>query len=1166
MGATSEERFISSFHSINGMTIGERKKNLFLLLNATRKSLEVTKEEINFSSLHPKSPLEENFKVDALIYFKRVPELMEVLKSGNPVLIEKLLNTDAWFIDEGFKTVSGKELANEIFPHLSYNTKLKLLHKFELYLKDIKKADEYFEAVRENYGVYIGSKMLMACSEDLIMKVITVNRIEITPGQLQISVERYPNLTETLFECLDQYYHKIDIGTKYKTIFNYLAQHNVKLFLKLKEKYNPDIDLGSRSTRKFITKEKENIIKNPKEYSRFLKRSQLLKDIKEDFDEFYLNYLPKSLNALGNTYWQEYLNLPKRSDEEKLNYFLKTFKQLYGSELWEHSDFVLPQLFEMMSTDSREIWMNKNKRPENISEYEWISFMKTDKSIPLLKERISYTSKIKERVVLVCFLIKTCRINHDNEALLEVLKYLTAKHRNDHVTIREKIMKELLNFDLVKLSEEHWKYINEFITLSRLNNDCTYECINIFEKYIYYCLEKELPINDLLLQWTQLASSQYNIITEKPEYEKRCLLMFNETFPSAYNEKDLNSRYVDYLTCLHNWNRRYPKDTISLFINPQALQSIKLNLKSNSYSYTEEQIAVGCLKSDFKKAEEENLVGLLFERTQYHFSNVTNWLIKNHPETFMNHIEEITGTLIKMDSFNFHFSKLFRYYSHLDTTNHFSKHCLDFITDENADTRKAAACILSLTMAPNNFLDMVSSNYPLNLSADIESPEGQKAYKTQQALLPNLRNITPPSLTLDAISKFCKGDYLSLIQRSLYSAALNVPENKLVDFFEALSERAVSVRKHSIFLAFKVLNKNSIFKMLTNFMEKETNHSTHKSLFKGIFNFFLRNPDNYSWELTKLSVAKIDLKDKEAFNILTKYKRIPPTYFADYVLFTFDKLENFQDPNEIIEEGKCRILEAVNSKNISKLPHEFCESVIQKYFLQTEKLNDFQLKVHHFVSKFILYYETSDEKNCKKCMVSIFARLKKYIDCSWYSLEHGLECRKICSNFIKEFCSDFLGKECDNKEILIMFMNLWNDILKPHQAFNDYLYMHFTSLYVEFIKDQSSMKVIGQKIAVLCDSLHNEESLVVHVFYKCFKLFKDKFINSNNEENLFDLIEGIAKVSSTRSSLMLIIYLLPNDKITMPMIKCRYNNIMDLLRKENDNLLQIYLHNYYLSK
>lgn len=306
MGATIEEKFISNFHSINGTTIGERKKNLFLLLNTTRKSLETTKEEINFSSLHPKSPLEENFKVDTLIYFKKISELMEVLKSGNPVLIEKLLNTGAWFIEEGFKTIRGNELVKEIFPHLSYNTKLKLLHKFELYLKDIKKADKYFEAVRENYGVYIASKMLIACSKDLIVKMITVNRIEITPTQLQTCIERYPDLTETVFECLDQYHHKNGIGTKYKAVFNYLACHDIKLFLKLKERYNPDIDLGSRSTRKFIAKEKENIIRNPKKYSQFLKRSQLLHDMKENFDEFYLNYLPKSLNALRDTYWQEY--------------------------------------------------------------------------------------------------------------------------------------------------------------------------------------------------------------------------------------------------------------------------------------------------------------------------------------------------------------------------------------------------------------------------------------------------------------------------------------------------------------------------------------------------------------------------------------------------------------------------------------------------------------------------------------------------------------------------------------------------------------------------------------------------------------------------------------------------------------------------------------------
>ena len=90
MGLSTHE-FTTAFHSIQGSTLYEQKKNLFQLLKDNVNS------EIDFSQIKPVTPLQQIFKADILIFFKSDDELLNLLYEENPAVIDKVLKVE-WFI------------------------------------------------------------------------------------------------------------------------------------------------------------------------------------------------------------------------------------------------------------------------------------------------------------------------------------------------------------------------------------------------------------------------------------------------------------------------------------------------------------------------------------------------------------------------------------------------------------------------------------------------------------------------------------------------------------------------------------------------------------------------------------------------------------------------------------------------------------------------------------------------------------------------------------------------------------------------------------------------------------------------------------------------------------------------------------------------------------
>lgn len=1162
MTITTEE-FVSSFHSLKGETLGERRKDLFLLLNKIGPN---GGGLLDFSVLQPKNILEEKFKVDALVYFKKSPELIEALKYENSIITERILKSSSWLLEQAFKNVKGEQLM-VLFASISFITKVKLVNKLAIYLNNPKQADEFFKAIEARYGPYLATKLIGCCSPDLILSYVETKRLKLQDRQVLCIIKKYPDITEQLLTILKKHVN-FNNNKVYNKVFAYLVQHDFLLFMKLYKKFKLTSRLGWRVTNKFVKINKDEVIVDPQTSFEFLHKKQIFKTLDSDFKKLFSNLFPPSLlDYEDSTYSLLAIIkiLPKRMTD--LDLFLNTFKDLYGSEIWDHANCVNVQLLEMLSPEVRQNKIKQEYKPSSLSEDEWMCYWNTDVSLPYLKKRISLSSDIRTRADLVGLLVKTCKLNENRGALGHICRYFITKHRNDHITVRIRFLNAFhREFSLEKLEEQHWTPIREILDLFALNNESYYETSTFEEAYIHYLLLNDLPYKEELNKFLKNNNSSFNIIKSNAKYEKMCLLTFWEVLPELFKEKDLKKRYVDYLIAIMDWNNRHKDDQISIFNYTTAMVALKECLAEETYyNYNSQKLLTYCLHQNIEREEKIDYLKLYLNcHTGYKDATEIDRLIRYEPLIILPLIETIIQFLLHSQRIkNCIFWKQCKNYSYLDIPVKVINICLDMYTRGDKDmVLEGFVTAISYLMPNHQFLEFIKSYYPNTLKADAKNEEGRKLYNLQQNVGNSLKNLMPSSTSLEPLLIFCKGDYLKVIQRSLYSVCDHVNEDKLPAFLAELKDRAVSIRKHAMHLTFRNLDKAHVFDILEKFMKTEKNSSICKFIFKGCFNFFVKNPNDYTWDLVQLSLTSVDITDTEAIDILIRLNKIPDEYFIKYFLFTWDTLGKIPDPYNKMESYKGNLLKSLSEQQIQNLPIQFCETLIKECLFKTNSLSYFPLQIQIFTCKYIIYCK-SPEEQCKR-LVFVFELLKNYISDKWQVPQYRKSSRNCAGNFVKEFCNHFLNNQNLSKGILVKFAELWNDFLRPHQAIGEYLQFQFTLVVI----DKLSLKEICKRIISISESLSNSYGLLV-LYTVSNKI--NNFINyfeqtpslASDMKRLM-LIDNLLDCGNNSTLIYLLVLILLKDKQSNKHdLKTKYDEIIEILKKQDEPIIQLFLNNHF---
>ncbi|KAK5644262.1 hypothetical protein RI129_008107 [Pyrocoelia pectoralis] len=1117
MDSTNED-FATNFYNLTGTTIRERKKCFRALLNETQ-------SPVNLSNLQPRTPLEEIFKIDALLHFQQHGVLFEVLKEGNPIVTERILR-EASFIDYLSKNVNGEALV-EFYLHVSYNTKLKLMNKLSLHLRNADRGDEYFSCVKQAYGLYLASKLLPACSLDVILDHLSRYRIEVTPRYLLRIIKKYPSSTESVIDKLHRQSTSANFAKKYMYVFKYLFKNDEKLYSKLAEKYNVVITMGRRTTSTFLTERKQLAIDNPRKYYNLLHKKRIGRSLKEDFVSFYEQILPKSVNDFVSNF-QKYFVLLKhiRSKPHRLRVLLDAFEKVYDCDFWQFEALITVELLKMMTVDDRVLWMQTHHKPKTFEDHTWITFLKTEDSLPKLKKLISFTFNIKLRTSLVSSLVETCRINCDKLALLDVLNYVVGNHRNDHPSIFQKFVTTLYgSFRLSELDQSHWDVINDFT----IPSDNRWLNISIKEQYVYYCLDKGLSVDELLVSLLKSGFNQYSICEKKPAYQKICLQTFMKSLPAVYQSEELHKKHYDCLESFLKWNGRYPNDKLPSCLDDTTYEAIALRSETN---YVSTPITSHLILAHFSEERAQTLLELLIKRQRISsFDKVSIWLLKYHPhffkknlDTIMLHLKASCWTVKPI------FIHLSRYYTHLEIPEKMSEFC------SSLDCSSWISNLLVYISKPDQFLNEI----PMKLDV-----RDWKNYKLQQIMLPQLRKLLPHSL--DHILHFCRSGYLQNIQRSLYSACYNLGELKLIPFLRELNNRPVSIRKHAIFLAFKVFNLKFSYDSLENSVRVETHPVVTKSLFKAAFNMFLRNCDGKAWDLMVECLKITDEKDVEIVKIFTKSKRVMRDYFVQYMLYVWDFVENYPSTGKVVELGKCDVLTAVTSELITLLPENFCTRLIRRYFLKPSTFGEVVTK---FTCLYVIHYDS-------KFLAVICEMVADCLKEQW----KDVNCQNLIYQFVKEFCAQC--KAGNHLGMLQLFSDTWNSFLKPHEAYNEFLYLRLTIILVNTTK--GDLIEIGKSLGQLCQLLNDCHCFIPHEICKSYELFKTEFLNNSEKDSIeeSELVLLDSVLSDNIVSCLFVVLALPHIKLMSSRVESLHDSIIRKLRNCTNPILQVHLHNYF---
>ncbi|KAK5644266.1 hypothetical protein RI129_008111 [Pyrocoelia pectoralis] len=1145
---SSFQEFITKFHNLSGLTIGERRKHLFILLDGYKNCA----DEWDFKLIQPQNFLEEKFKVDVLIYFKRVTDLIDVLKSEKPYLISRILRLtrNRWFFD-AFCKIGASELTTVVFPNISFKLKVKLINKLTMFLSDADQAECYFEAIREKYGFYLAAKLLPSCSSHFIVDFLRTHKFKPTGKQVLIIVKRYPHISEEILEIV---MHKCTYDN-YLFVFQHIAKYDSELFLKLNRTYSLQMRLGWRLTGKFVQMHKDEVIGAPRVYYRVLHNRTIAKTLNRNFPSMFINLFPEKVEKFkGSGLFSILKRVPARMN--RVNLLLSTFEEKYGNSFWSYSSLLSLELMDLLPLEERQKRVSIENKPGDIKEECWVCYLPTQKSLPYLKHKISLSSAMQTRARLVDCLVLTCKLNSDTTALLEVCSYIFNKHRNDSVKVRESFLKGLtMHFELEKLSNSHWNLINQLVNLSFLNGENLNRAAQIKEAYIHYRLLHNLPVRDELTEWIQHENSNLIIIKSNPEFSKSCLLTFGEIIDEMEDERfeTWAWHFINGVICWNNDNRIKRQDqSISILRSGKIEALLKRRFASDDFNYKDVRILVYCIQYEvpMRKQYFDIYLSLTERYGQY---DIFNWLMRYDLPLVVGNIETITPIVLKdyNSSRSISFFKLAKNLSHLDVPQKLTALC----TDSFSKTKNLNAVLaLSFLKDSSQLVELIRQYYPIEREANYKTPEGRELYALQEVIGMCLANLNPPSVALESLLIFCKGDFLKLVRSSLYSIVDNVNENKLVPFFSELITRAVSTRKHALHLTFRVLDKAEVYTIIKRFMEKEKNASLRKFIFKICFNFFVINPEEFTWELVTLNLNAVDIDDREAMEVLLQIDKVPHDYIVTYISLVWKVLHAQPDPDDRWQRDKLSVLQSISPNLISKIPGEFFDNVISLYFLKCDSLTHFASVVNGFVCKYILYCDDGVEQ--RRRLTSCFDIVKDYVTKSWNDPVRRTPARNTAIDFLKEFCAPFLSGHSNNREIFTNFERMWNTMLKPHETFDEYLHLKLTYLVMEL----NGSEKLALNLESLCDTLvSNYGQVVIGMLCKKINFFSRYFFKSDEASERYSLIFSLIHDGSSVSCLILAIFLLNNCNPTKVDLKMKYGAIIEKLEKYKEPVIEMYL-------
>lgn len=350
-------KYTDLFHSIQAATYKEKQRQLndFLkMLTTSTNNIEDYNALIK--SIIPKNYTEEIFKIDIMIALEQHDLLLQELKCCNPMFVNKFLGKWRLF-GKVFNDVTTENLINNILPSLSYALKLKILNGVAKNVVNEELLDQYFNALKEKYGLKLACTVLPGCSLQLIKSTIEKYHLILSPAHFKRIFRRHQEFVDFYFEKMQLKYEDFNFS-QYSKELKYVAEVNPNMYWMLQEKYKLEIKFGKYTTPKMIKCHKDIIEKGTAALNTF-HLMQMYKTLKkeEKLDEFLFNFYPETHDQFKKIVLQDrLLQFLKKGPRFKQYYLISScFNKKYNKNLVDNPKYFTEGLLEMTPVEEREI-------------------------------------------------------------------------------------------------------------------------------------------------------------------------------------------------------------------------------------------------------------------------------------------------------------------------------------------------------------------------------------------------------------------------------------------------------------------------------------------------------------------------------------------------------------------------------------------------------------------------------------------------------------------------------------------------------------------------------------------------------------------------------------------------------------------------------------------
>ncbi|CAL7940609.1 unnamed protein product [Xylocopa violacea] len=1068
--------------------------------------------------------------------------IAEALKSEDAYVVNIALRARSFF-DGTNKTITNvRYFFDNLFPHVSLNTRTRIIKNLALYLgpENSDLAEEFFTAVASFYDLQQALPLLVACGESFAYDTIVEKRIVLSRKLVKRIlrknpdfVVRYLRLSKPTTDAYTRNLHAVNIH-EFSDFLMALVKKRLDSFVELYEMHEEHplrVSMSNKCAEAFLKNGKEHLQRKPKLYIKLLPIKMISASCME---AIFPKLFPENVKAFQTDHMLTYLEYYPQ--DKKIDFFLKSYQQVYGENILDDTSKVTPTLMKMLPSGERvrqaRIKLETDSNTSNRMDYNtsWECYLTIEESIPHFKQEMTKTSEMELRSTIACKMIYSCKVNNDDQALQQVLSYFADRHKNEQSWFQMKIFECLLNlYDLPQMGNDHWAILTNMIVRAHVKQefDMTSNSlgVRIVEAAIHHKILQNEPIDqmiDVLLEIRIIGSTaHWNILMKYPEYERMCLEAFMKVLERKYETNTMKTSIaksnivLDMAISIYYFNERHVNKTSRvermLIKNyPWLMASVEEVLAKMTEKYT-----IMRLKRLLMKNERDLYDRLCPEEKDIIDMSAIQDLsqLKKNPSAVLARWKEYLEAC-RRNSFmksTKRFLLAARWYK--DIPIRFVEQCLANLTDAKD---VLYFDILALLVHGETFTKIIEPYIPTNKTMDIHDEHARTKYGMIQNIIQGMRVVNPP-ISLTIVAKLCEGDYLVNVLAAIRNICRRTNATDVISFARMMAGQRVSVRKHGVRLMHMVAGRDQLFQFLRAQWKNEENHSMRVILFTKITQLFRDDPSPDAWSLLVDVTSTLTPNDKESFaNSLSLINLTPDEYVVDFVKLaysTIDKLEKAGVKESDIISYTSNLLTRINPAICYLLPEDFIKEFLQRFFTH------YELHVPHFVFTDLLAPARDKFDDRMKMFSGVFTEIVKG---GWnvphpknprfYPVNHSVLRFVLTVNSY----SSFLNVEPRViDEILSMFLS----VLTPQMDPTSYLLLVYTKdrVCAQTLKEFGTK--IGQRIPELTGTFSQLfTSIMVGTLITALESIT--FNDDNKNELVLEVIEGLTELGTLEATFM----------------------------------------------